>query len=101
MGPVRIRHHSYHFVTQPSQYVDGAVWQAKMASIEFLIPWRNAHDPHSGFMMEHSEPILTYESGYHSMGESQNRKKIQSSIDGIAIGGIVPFDHQQGAYKHH
>ena len=28
-------------------FVDRAGWQAKMASIELWIPWRNAHTPHS------------------------------------------------------
>ena len=48
MGPVRIRHHSHHFATQPSHSVilNRVGWQAKMASIEFWIPWRNVHDPH-------------------------------------------------------
>ena len=46
MGPVRIHHHSHHFATQSSHFVDRAGWQAKMASIEFWIPWRNAHGPH-------------------------------------------------------
>ena len=32
--------------TQPSHSVDLAGWQAKMASIEFWIPWRNAHMTH-------------------------------------------------------
>ena len=31
--------------TQPRHSVDRAGWQAKMASIEFWIPWRNAHGP--------------------------------------------------------
>ena len=47
MGPVRIRHRSYHFATQSSHSVDPAGWQAKMASIEIWIPWRNVHKPHS------------------------------------------------------
>ena len=37
MGPVRIRHRSHHFATQPGNLVDRAGWQAKMASIEFWI----------------------------------------------------------------
>ena len=36
-GPVRIRHRSHHFATQPSHSVDLAGWQAKMAAIEFWI----------------------------------------------------------------
>ena len=45
-GPVchTRRHRSHHFVTQPSHSVGKAGWQAKMASIEFRITWRNAHD---------------------------------------------------------
>ena len=46
MGHVRIRHSSHHFATQSSRSVDLAGWQAKMASIEFWIPWRNAYGPH-------------------------------------------------------
>ena len=46
MGPVRIRHSSHDFGWQSSQSVDLAGWQAKMASIEIWIPWRNAHKPH-------------------------------------------------------
>ena len=48
MGPVRIRHSSHDFATctQSSHFVDLAGWQAKMASIGFWIPWRNAHKPH-------------------------------------------------------
>ena len=40
--PVRI----HHFATQSIHSVDRAGWQAKMASIEFWIPWRNVHRPH-------------------------------------------------------
>ena len=47
MGPVRIRHSSHHFGWQSSHSVDRAGWQAKMASIEFWIPWRNAHKHNS------------------------------------------------------
>ena len=43
MVPVRIRHSSHHFATQSSHSVDLAGWQAKIASIESWIPWRNAH----------------------------------------------------------
>ena len=46
MRPVRIRHRSHHSATQSSHLVDRAGWQAKMASIEFWMPWRNAHWPH-------------------------------------------------------
>ena len=48
MGPVRVRHSSHHFATQPSHSVDLAGWQAKMASIEIWIPWcnTNVHRPH-------------------------------------------------------
>ena len=46
MGPVRIHHSSHDFGWQSSQSVDLAGWQAKMASIEIWIPWRNAHKPH-------------------------------------------------------
>ena len=45
MGPVRIRHSSHDFGWQSSYSVDLAGWQAKMASIEIWIPWRNAHKP--------------------------------------------------------
>ena len=46
--PVHIRHHSHHFTTQSSNFVNTlrAGWQAKMASIEFWIPWHNAHGHH-------------------------------------------------------
>ena len=46
-GDVRIRHSSNDFGWQSSHSVDLAGWQAKMASIEIWIPWRNAHKPHS------------------------------------------------------
>ena len=46
MGPVHVRHSSHEVSTQPSHSVDRAGWQAKMASIEFWIPWHNAHGPH-------------------------------------------------------
>ena len=49
MGPVRIRHCSHEFGWQSSHSVDLAGWQAKMASIEVWIPWRNAHRPHYDF----------------------------------------------------
>ena len=45
-GPVRIRHTSHDFGWQSSHSVDLTGWQAKMASIAFWIPWRNAHTPH-------------------------------------------------------
>ena len=45
MGLVRIRHSSHDFGWQSSYSVDLAGWQAKMASIEIWIPWRNAHKP--------------------------------------------------------
>ena len=46
MGPVRIHHSSHDFGWQSSHSVDLTGWQAKMASIEIWIPWRNAHKPH-------------------------------------------------------
>ena len=46
IGPVRISHSSHHIATQSSHFVHLAGWQGKMASIEFWIPWRNAHKPH-------------------------------------------------------
>ena len=46
MGPVPIRHSSHHFGWQSSHSVDLAGCQAKMASIEIWIPWRDAHKPH-------------------------------------------------------
>ena len=46
MGPVGIRHSSHDFQWQSSHSVDLAGWQAKMASIEIWILWRNAHKPH-------------------------------------------------------
>ena len=46
MGLVRIRHDSHLFATQSSHFVNRAGCQAKMASIEFCIPWRNGHKPH-------------------------------------------------------
>ena len=45
MGPVQIHHNSHHFAIQFSHSVDLARWQAKMASIEIWIPWRDAHKP--------------------------------------------------------
>ena len=48
-GPVRLHHSSHHFGWQSSHSVDLAGWQAKMASIEIWIPWRNAHKPHWSF----------------------------------------------------
>ena len=52
MGPVRIRHSSHDFGWQSSHSVDLAGWQAKMASIENWIPWRNAHKPHWKFLLK-------------------------------------------------
>ena len=49
-GGCVVRHRSHHFATQSSHFVDRAGWQAKMASIEFWIPWRNAHGPHSSLV---------------------------------------------------
>ena len=46
MGRMRMCCRSHHFATQSSHFVDGAGWQAKMASVEFWIPWRNAHGRH-------------------------------------------------------
>ena len=46
IGPVRKRHSSHPFGAQSSHSEDRAGWQAKMASIEFWIPWRNAHRAH-------------------------------------------------------
>ena len=43
---MRIRHSSHDFGWQSSHSVDLAGWQAKMASIEIVILWRNAHKPH-------------------------------------------------------
>ena len=45
--PVRIRHSSHEFATQSSHCVDRSGWQAKMASIEIWILWRNVHKSHS------------------------------------------------------
>ena len=42
MGPVRTRHYSHLFATQSSHFLDRARCQAKMASIGFWTPWRNA-----------------------------------------------------------
>ena len=39
------RHSPHHSATQSSHSVDLAGWQAKMAAIEFWIPWRDAHRP--------------------------------------------------------
>ena len=44
---VRMRHSSHDFATNSCHSVDLAGWQAKIASIEFWIPWRNAHKPYS------------------------------------------------------
>ena len=52
MGPVRIRHSSHDFGWQSSHSVDLAGWQAKMASIEIWIPWRNVHKPHLSCLTE-------------------------------------------------
>ena len=57
MGPVRIRHSSHDFGWQSSHSVDLAGWQAKMASIEIWIPWRNAHKPH---LADFTEPLAYY-----------------------------------------
>ena len=43
---VRIHHSSHEIANQSSRPVHRTGWQAKMASIEFWIPWRNAHGPH-------------------------------------------------------
>ena len=45
MEPVWIFRSSHKFAIQSSHSVDLAGWQAKMASIEFWIPWCNAHRP--------------------------------------------------------
>ena len=45
VGPVWIRHGSHKIPTQPNRCVDRAGWQAKMASIDVWLPWRNAHGP--------------------------------------------------------
>ena len=51
MGPVRMRHTLHDFGWQSNHRVDLAGWQAKMASIEISIPWRNLHKPHSTWPM--------------------------------------------------
>ena len=50
IGPVRIRHSSHDFGWQSSHSVDLSGCQAKMASIEIWIPWRNAHKPHCNIL---------------------------------------------------
>ena len=49
---MRIRHRSHHFATQSSHCVDSAGWQAKMASIEFWIPY--------GIMRTRTHPEQAY-----------------------------------------
>ena len=46
MWLLRIPHSWHDFGWQSSHSVDLAGWQAKMASIETWIPWRNAHKSH-------------------------------------------------------
>ena len=46
IGPVQTQKNSDEYDMQASHTVGGAGWQAKMASIEFWIPWRNAYGPH-------------------------------------------------------
>ena len=58
MGPVRIRHTSHDFGWQSSHSVDLAGRQAKMASIEFWIPWRNAHKPYYVMVFQSLVTIL-------------------------------------------
>ena len=55
MGPVRIRHTSLEFGWQSSHSMDLAGWQAKMASIEIWISWRNAHEPNNSNAHENEE----------------------------------------------
>ena len=61
MGPVRIRHSSHDFGWQSSHSVDLAGWQAKMASIEIWIPWRNAHKPHLNLCLWDTRPSFIRE----------------------------------------
>ena len=74
MGPVRIRHSSHDFGWQSSHSVDLAGWQAKMASIEIWIQWRNAHKPHFTdpteccFMYKHLAPCTFMHSMVHWIG---------------------------------
>ena len=65
MGTVRIRHSQHEFATQRSHSVDRAGWQAKMASIETWMPWRNAHKPHCS--------TSTFFHGHQSLGFHGNR----------------------------
>ena len=56
MGPVRKRHYSHLFATQSSHFVDRAGWQAKMASIGFWTPCRDARKPH--LVQKHIQCVL-------------------------------------------
>ena len=62
----RASYNSRHFSTQSSHSVDGAEWQAKMASINFCIPWRNAHGPH------HKEQNALTESQQHLISRKKS-----------------------------
>ena len=59
MGHVRMCHSSHQIATQSSHFVDRDGWQAKMASIEFWIPWRNAHAPHYHSPLVNCRPYET------------------------------------------
>ena len=73
-GPVRIHHSAHDLATQSSHSVDRAGWQAKMASIEFWIPWRNAHKPHSDMtLVPYDWQAATHRSGSLASGAKWTR----------------------------
>ena len=59
VGPACVHHNTHEIAAQPSHSVDRTGREAKMASIEFWIPWRNAHKPHCLHQCL-SEPLFSY-----------------------------------------
>ena len=91
MGPVRIRHSSHDFGWQSSHSVDLAGWQAKMASIEIWIPWRNAHKPHcwvpcDGYIRHQNDHLSGRMTDISVMGEWQV----------AGVGGFRPLEKVLG-----
>ena len=77
MGPVRIRHSSHDFGWQSGHSVDLAGWQAKMASIEIWIPWRNAHKPHANQCLI----VVLPDPSHHQPSMQPLRRGLESTMD--------------------
>ena len=61
MGVVRIRYNCH----SASHSVDSTGWQAKMASIELWIQWRNAHGPHHKPLKKSPSKMKTWKLTFH------------------------------------